>query len=416
MSTAKFHLSNKEFRHSLFKFCPPHSRTPTVTAMDGRLEGSLRDRTREELFDMIRERGEITRSELAALTGVSRSTINQSIGRLFADGRVVEVDDEAKGPGSGRGRPAARLRAVAPDAAVAGIDFGHNHVYIGIGDAFGRTIGTEEKSLDVDLQAAEAMDLAAKMLAALRDRHAVADLSRVVAGIPGPLGRPDGLVRSPTILSGWVGLTPADELTRRLGVPVLVENDAVLGALGELYRGAGRQFDNFLYVKASHGIGAGIIIGGRPYRGATGLAGEIGHTNLPGHTELCRCGSRGCLEAVVSVRTLRERIAHTRPGTRADDVDLSEAHDPIAARVLSEAGRTLGRVLADVCNLLNPNAVILGGELSKTDGPFIGGIRESIRIHAQPAIADALVVLPAALNTRAELTGALQLAALTATR
>jgi predicted NBD/HSP70 family sugar kinase len=374
-------------------------------------ERSLRARTREELFALILERGEVTRSELAALTGMSRSTINQSLGRLVADGRVVEVDNEAKGPGSGRGRPAVRVRAVGTGAAVAGIDFGHTHVYVGIGDTLGRTIGTEKLLLDVDLQADQAMDAAVSMLETLRTRHEVSELAGVVAGIPGPLDRHNGLVQSPTILSGWVGLAPADELARRIGTPVTVENDAVLGALGELYCGAGHGLGSFLYVKASHGIGASIVIDGRPFRGATGLAGEIGHTNLAGRSELCRCGSRGCLEAVVSVGTVREQIAHTRPGTDPSTIDLAVEADSITARILDSAGRTLGRVLADLCNLLNPAALIVGGELGRADGPLIDGIREAVRLHAQPATADALVVRPAALGVDAELTGAVQLAA-----
>ncbi len=375
------------------------------------IERSLRTRTREELFAIIVERGEATRSELAALTGMSRSTINQSLGRLVADGRVVEVDNETKGPGSGRGRPAVRLRAVGTGAAVAGIDFGHTHVRVGVGTTLGTTIGTETLSIDVDLQADQAMEAAVSMLETLRHRHDVTELAGVVAGIPGPLDLHDGLVRSPTILSGWVGLAPAEELTRRIGTPVSVENDAVLGALGELHCGAGRGYGSFLYVKASHGIGASIVIDGRPFRGATGLAGEIGHTNLAGRNELCRCGNRGCLEAVVSVGTVREQIAHTRPGTDPSSIDLSVDADAITARILDTAGRTLGRVLADLCNLLNPAAVIVGGELGRADGPLIDGIREAIRRHAQPATADALDVLPAALGVGAELTGALQFAA-----
>ncbi len=360
---------------------------------------------------MILERGEVTRPELAALTGMSRSTINQALGRLVTDGRIVEADTEAKGPGSGRGRPAVRLRAVGTGAAVAGIDFGHAHVYVGIGDTLGTTIGTERLSLDVDLRADEAMDAAVSMLETLRARHEITELAGVVAGIPGPLDRHNGLVRSPTILSGWVGLAPAAELARRIGTAVSVENDAVLGALGELYCGAGRGYDSFLYVKASHGIGASIVIDGRPFRGATGLAGEIGHTKLAGRSELCRCGGRGCLEAVVSVGTVREQIAHTRPGTDPNAVDLTVEADSITARILDTAGRTLGRVLADQCNLLNPAAVIVGGELGRADGPLVDGIRAAIRRHAQPATADALVVLPAALGVDAELTGALQHAA-----
>lgn len=379
--------------------------------MTARRESSPRNRTREQLFDVIRTRGEVTRAELVALTGMSRSTINQSIGRLFADGRITELDTEPKGPGSGRGRPASRLRAVASGAAVAAVDFGHRHVYVALADALGTAIGTEEVVLDVDLRADDAMDAAAALLDTLRRRHGADVLSAVVAGIPGPLDHDAGLVRSPTILSGWVGLDPAAELQRRIGTAVHVENDAVLGAYGELRCGAGRGYDTFLYVKASHGIGAGIVIGGQPYRGATGLAGEIGHTVLPGQTQLCRCGNRGCLEAVVSAHTVREQIAHTRPGSDPASVDITGVEDAITRRILDTAGRTLGRVLADFCNLLNPGALIIGGELGSAGGPLVAGAAAAIALHAQPATVAAMDVVPAALGVRAELTGALQFAA-----
>ncbi|MHA3705188.1 ROK family protein [Jatrophihabitans sp. YIM 134969] len=384
--------------------------------MTSRQDPPRRRTTRDQLFDLIRERGQVTRPGLAELTGIPRSTVNQSLEQLFREGRIVEVDD-VRAPGSGRGRPATAVRAVATGAAVAGVDFGHHHVNVALGDAFGQPVAVESVTLDVDLQADQALDVASGMLERLRREHDVEDLAAVVAGIPGPLGLADGRVCSPTILSGWVGRAPAAELQARVGIPVHAENDALLGAYGELLQGAGRGYDDFLYVKASHGIGAGVVIGGQPYRGGTGLAGEIGHTLLPGHSELCRCGNRGCLEAVVSVPSVRAQIAHTRPGVDPDTVGLSGLDgDPIAARILHTAGRTLGEALADLVNLLNPTAIVIGGELGSADGPLVEGVQAAIRLHAQPATADALVVLPAALGTRAELTGALHLAAVTAAR
>jgi predicted NBD/HSP70 family sugar kinase len=247
------------------------------------------------------------------------------------------------------------------------------------------------------------------MMRELREEHSLATLSNVVAGIPGPLDSRSGLVKSPTILSGWVQLAPAIELQRLLDVPVRVENDAVLGAYGELNRGAGRPFEDFLYVKASHGIGASVIIGRKTYRGATGLAGEIGHINLPGRTESCRCGNRGCLEAVVSVTEIRHQIAHSHPNSAP--IDFRVDPDEITTRILNEAGRTLGNVLAVLCDLLNPGALIVGGELGEAGHPFIDGVCASIDRRSQPATAAAVEVLPAALGVRAELVGALELAA-----
>ena len=205
------------------------------------MTASARTRTREELFDdHPSSAGRSTRSELAALTGMSRSTINQSLGRLVADGRVVEVDNETKGAGfaaaAGRLSDCGRCGREQPSP---GIDFGHTHVRVGVGDAARHASSAPRRCPSMSTcKPVRRWTGGVSMLETLRHRHDVTELAGVVAGIPGPLDLHDGLVRSPTILSGWVGLAPAEELTRRIGTPVSVENDAVLGALGELHCGA----------------------------------------------------------------------------------------------------------------------------------------------------------------------------------
>jgi predicted NBD/HSP70 family sugar kinase len=196
-------------------------------------------------------------------------------------------------------------------------------------------------------------------------------------------------VRSPTILAAWVDLDPARELATRVGRPVHVDNDANMGAHGEQRFGAARGCRDFIYVKASHGIGAALVLGGQTYRGTLGIAGEIGHTQLPDATSWCRCGNRGCLETVVSITEVRRELAHAQLEP-ADRSLAPLADNPIARRVISAAGRTLGRVLADMCNALNPEAIIVGGELSTAGEPLLAGIRESIDRYAQPATAQAV--------------------------
>jgi predicted NBD/HSP70 family sugar kinase len=370
-----------------------------------------RQRTRGEILGLIRSAGELTRGDLVELTGLARSTINHAVGQLLADGSVVETQAETKGPGSGSGRPGTKLRPAPTNRYVAGVDFGHCHIHTAVADGDGTLIAEARAELPVDLHAVEALDVAADAVARLRREHDINAIDAVVAGIPGPLDTRTGLVCSSTILSGWVGLAPVGELERRIGAPVHAENDAFLGAYGELRHGAGRGLDHFLYVKASHGIGACAVINGQPYHGATGIAGEIGHTQLTGQTELCRCGQRGCLEAVVSIATVRQQVAHSHPGLDLDSVSLSDLDDPMTRRILDEAGRTLGHVLADMCNLLNPAAVILGGELGVAGPAMTAGVEASLRRYVAPAVSAAAQVVPAALGTRAELTGALAMAA-----
>jgi len=260
------------------------------------------------------------------------------------------------------------------------------------------------------------LDTSARMTRDLLSQAGVplSQVAAAVAGLPGPLDPRTRALRPPAILPAWAGRDAAHELATRLGLPVEVANDADLGALGELRYGAGRGRRDFVYVKASHGVGAGLVLGGRIYRGAAGIAGEIGHTSLPDATEWCRCGNRGCLETVVSLGPLRRRLARIGITPAADGAGwpvIRLQQNALAARALAEAGRILGRALADLCNSLNPGAVILGGEIGTAGPPLVAGVRESIDRYAQPGAAEAVQVLAAGLGTRSELMGAVALAA-----
>lgn len=342
---------------------------------------------------------------------MSRSTVNHAVGRLLAERRIAEASAHAGGPGSGSGRPATRLSVVTTDRFIGAIDFGHNHVHVAVGNSLGEPLADVREVLDVDLNARESMRCAADLLAALQRRLGVSEVAMVTAGIPGPIDTHTGLVRSPSILSNWLGKAPAADLEDLLGVPVHIANDAALGAVGEQRRGAGRHHRDFLYVKAGHGIGASMVLDGHVYWGASGLAGEIGHTPLPGHSDICRCGNRGCLEAVVSVGSLFQQYAHAYPNSQVNQCDPNDATDPVTSRIFEDAGRLVGGVLATLCNLLNPAALILGGALGANSTPFRIGVEAAVRRHAQPAIEAAMEILPAELGTRAELVGGLQLAA-----
>ncbi len=371
---------------------------------------SPRDRTREEVYALIRGSHGMSRSTLSTVTGLSSSTVGHAVARLIAEGRVVESTLSPRGRGTGSGRRAAILTAVPGGAHVAAIDFGHQHFRVAVGDESARVIDELYVRQAVDDSPAAGLDAACTAIEALRARHHLHDLAGVAVGVPGTVERATGIIRMTTILSNWSGMSPAQEVENRLGVRALVDNDATLGALGERHQGAGQDHDDFLYVKASHGVGAAMVIAGEPYRGGTGFAGAIGHMHIEGRPELCRCGSRGCLEAVVSVPSVTEQLSHTRPQDEGDVEDLASLTDAVSTRVLNEAGRVLGQALADLINLINPTALIIGGELGSSGPAFIHGVRSSVNRFAQSPLASACVVLPAELGSRAELVGALVLA------
>lgn len=363
--------------------------------------GARYRRSRQLVLDAVRREGGATRVDVQRLTGLSRSAVASAVADLLAARRLVE--QHPAGPSVARGRPAGVLVAVDRAGPVAGIDIGHAHVAVAVCDTAGELQAERRAEVDVDRDPAAAFDAIESLVAVCTAAAGVAtsDLLAVAAGIPGPIGAGTDAVRSQTILAGWTDVHPARELGRRLGVPVSVGNDADLGARGELRFGAGRGLRDFLYVKASHGIGAGLVLGGRSYRGAVGIAGEIGHSRVPGALHRCRCGNVGCLETVVSVDALRRRL-FAPPGSRLPDL----VRDAESRRVVADAGRTIGRVLADLCNCLNPQAVLVGGEVGALGTPLVGGIREAIDRWAQPASARAVTVRQAQLGDRAEVLGA----------
>jgi len=192
------------------------------------------------------------------VTDLSRSAIGEGVQGLIKDHLVVEEGTDKAGDVSARGRPAALLTPCRPSGLVAGIDFGHAHVTVAVAETDGTALVEHRESVNVDEEAEVALDTATSLLQrCLCDVGASAsDVLSIAAGIPGPLDLSSHRVRSATILSAWVGLDPEQQLSRRLGRTVHVGNDADMGAQGELRFGSARGCRDFLYVKASQGIGA----------------------------------------------------------------------------------------------------------------------------------------------------------------
>ena len=378
-------------------------------------EGSLawlRDRNRERVIGVLRERGRISQADIARVTGLSRTTVHNLVSELKDTGTVQEVNGSVQD--SRGGRPAVQLMLRDSPLAALGIDFGHSHVQVAVADMAHNVLSERRRDLDVNRHAMQALDSAAQMVdEVLADANV--DRKHVVGagiGIPGPVDRVRGTAGSATILPGWIGLRIAGEMRERLGMPVEIENDANLGALAELTWGAGRECSSFAYVKAATGIGAGIVIDGRLLRGASGTAGEIGHTTLDEAGALCYCGNRGCLETVASGPAIIKLVGLIDGEVPALNriVELAVAGDLRCRRAISDAGREIGVAVAGLCNLINPERVIIGGLLSRTGEVLVQPMRESIRRHAVQAAAESLEVIPAVFVERAELLGALALA------
>ncbi len=383
---------------------------PTVEQPSAR-----RFRSRQRLLEIIRRESGVTRADLSLMTGLSRSAIAEAVQDLLNDHLVAEDVLEPGGKGAGRGRPSALLVATPPRGVVVGVDFGHDHVGVAVADTEGTVLAEQTSAVNVDGQGRAALDAAAGMASRLLSQLGLGrdQVLSVAAGIPAPLDVQSNRIRAVSIMPGWTRLNPADELSGLFGRRVITFNDAELGAQGEMRFGAARGLRDFVYIKASEGIGASLVLNGSVYRGSLGLSGEIGHTRLSDQSQglWCRCGNRGCLETVVSSVLVAERMREVGLVAADEIFPLAAAGaDPVTSAIVTEAGRTLGRVLADLCNWLNPAGVVLGGALGSAGQPFVDGVRESINRYAHPSAAEAVEVKTAQLGLRSELLGAVAVA------
>ncbi|MGH3362073.1 MAG: ROK family protein, partial [Nocardioides sp.] len=268
-------------------------------------------------------------------------------------------------------------------------------------------LAEERRPLDPRHEYREGLALAS---AVLRDLTAeLGAVRRVCLGLPAPLA--EDVVRANAILPGWEGVAAREEAEREFGVPVQIENDANLGALAEHREGLGRHRRTSVFVKISSGVGAGIIIDNALFRGASGSAGEIGHLTLDDQGPLCRCGSRGCLEAYTAVYAVQKMLADQLPGASLDDIiDAANRDNLSARRALEDAGLHLGWGLANVVNILNPAVVVIGGDMARAGDLVLEAARLGLRRHALDSVATT-PVLAGALGERASLVGAVLQAA-----
>jgi glucokinase-like ROK family protein len=356
--------------------------------------------------------GVTSRAELARRTGLARSTISSIVAELEREGLVVPYEDNGQAGATGSGRPPS-LIALNPSARLAaGIDFGKRHLAVAVADLSHTVLSERRREMPDDYAAEEGFAAAAELTERAFEELG-ADRERVLAvgmGLPGPVHR-RGTLGSATILPGWAGVRAADEMSRRLGLPVQVENDANLGALAEYLWGAGVGCSSLAYLKVATGIGAGLVIDGALFRGAGGTAGEIGHTIVDETGVVCRCGNRGCLETYASLPAIVD-LLHRSLGAELEPEQVIEAAcsgDAACRRVLADAGRHIGMAVANLCNLFNPARIVVGGSVAAAGNIVLDPMQESVRLHAIPSAAEDVEIVPGQLGERAELLGAVAL-------
>ncbi len=383
-----------------------------------RLEIGQRSETvrRSNLSAIVRElhvRGSLSRSELVATTGLTRSAIRSLIGEFVSAG--VMSEDRA-GPAGTPGRPSSVVRLIPRSATVLAFEIAVDSLaaaVVGLGGEVQASIRVDRPRghSSVDDIVADLAELERRVLARTRPTEPVIGVGVAVVGV---VRRLDGLVTMAPNL-GWRDIPLGERLARgiRSRGPVAVGNEADLGVLAEHRRGAAVGADDVLFISGEVGVGGGIIVDGRPLTGAAGYGGEVGHMPLNPAGVPCRCGSTGCWETEVGEEALLVRAGRSRDGGRVEIAAVLQdaaAGAPAALAALDGVGRWLGRGLAGLVNVFDPELIVLGGLFGLIHPYVRATVDRELERLALPASRRLVRVVPARLGVDAALLGAAELA------
>lgn len=368
-----------------------------------------------DVLQLIWREQHISRAEIARQRELSRSTVSLIVDELLKLGLVQEV-----GVGESRGgrRPIV-LRFNDDAAVILGVDLGATHVAVTLTNLRGTVLSWETRKHPVREDPPGALALVNTL--AERCLETWGGSQRLLMGVgmavPSPVDpeRPDFLHE--VLVPGWKGVNVSQGLHQRFRVPVIVDNDANLGALAERWWGAGRGVNDFAYIKLATGIGCGFMIDGKVYRGASGIAGEIGHVSIDPKGEPCECGLRGCLVTLVGAKALLARarvLLRERPESvlagREFGITLLEdaalAGDALALQVVREAAEHLGIAVAGLLNLLNPSVLIMGGGLTRLGHLLLEPLRSVVRSRTLASSLEVSRIVTSQLGAQATAVGA----------
>jgi glucokinase-like ROK family protein len=373
------------------------------------------------VMDVLRTRGANTRPILTRETGLGRSVIAQRLTDLLAAGLIVDAGHEL----SRGGRPPRQLRFNAELGHVLVADLGATSIEVAMADLRGRILAHRSEEADI----AAGPDTILGRLEALFDELTASTAERtgvlwgIGIGVPGPVEFSTARPVSPPIMPGWDDYAIRERFSARFDVPVWVDNDVNLMALGERSEGIARGHDDVIFVKIGTGIGAGIISHGNLQRGAIGSAGDVGHIQVVAETEVvCRCGKVGCLEALAGGgalgRTARQvaetgesamlaSILNTQGTVSARDLAEAALHgDQVSIQLLRQAGQRVGQMLATAVNILNPSLIVIGGGVANAGDILVASVREVIYGRSTALATRRLQILQSTLGDRAGVTGA----------
>jgi glucokinase-like ROK family protein len=372
------------------------------------------------VLDLIRfQGGGISRVEAAQKLGMTRAAISLIVSDLLDLGLVREAEHQTLPNG---GRPP-RLLEINPEyGKVIGIDLGASHVTVLITNVAAQILYEQEVPMDIAEGPEKILDKVDELVQqGIRQSGILWDTVLAVGlGVPGPIDSASGMVISPPIMPGWDRYPIRAVLEERWRVPVSLNNDAELGAIGEWAFGAGRGERFLAYIKAGSGIGAGLLLDGKIYRGATGSAGEIGHLTIDENGPQCTCGNYGCVEAYAGgkaiARAAREAVQKglrtqlsalpLEAITALEVANAARRGDFLSQQIIERAGEHLGIAIAGVVNLFNPSVIIIGGGVAQIGDLYLEPVRRAVQKRSLSASARAVRITTALLGRRSSAMGA----------
>lgn len=379
----------------------------------------VRRLNRSLVLDLIRRKGPISRADVKRITGLNFTTVTNAVTDLMAEGLVQEV---GLGTSSGGRKPV--LLTLNPTARyVLGCELQSAKLVVGLFDLAGHLV----VRADLPMRPTDPPEAVVERIATAADQ--VVKKAGVRPGLveglgvaaPGPLDPNEGVLLTPPNLHGWQSVPLRQMLESATGLPVTVEKDGNAAALGEVWFGVGQSVQDLMLIIVDDGIGAGMTVGGRLYRGSIGGAGEIGHMTIDLDGPRCSCGNYGCLEAIASGfalgrkaqemirRGVHSLLAEAEEIGSAELLAAAEAGDELATDLLDECGRILGIAIANIVNLYNPELIVLAGRLAQRSDLVLDRAVELGRARAFSVLSEHVRIRRSALGERFLVAGAASL-------
>ncbi|UYK40492.1 ROK family transcriptional regulator [Microbacterium terricola] len=370
-------------------------------------QSSLREANRARLIESLKRHGRLTQIELAGNTGLSPATVSNIVKELTASG-ILHTSFTSRS-----GRRATLVSLARQVGLVAGVHFSSRQLRIAIADATRTIVSQTTLPLAPGHRHDAELDRLAILLGDMTESlgGTVHDLLSVGVGLPAPIDPRTGMVSTPGLLPGWEGVDVAESLSARIGRPVFVDSEANLGGLAEAREGSGRAASSSVYIRVGHTISAGLIVDGDLFRGVSGKTGQIGHVTIDENGPICRCSNRGCLEMYAAGPALLALFPESEGMQRLGDL-LTAAESGVgsAQRVIADAGRHIGIAAASLCNLFDPELIIVGGELAQAGEILMAPMRHALARSALAASSGLPEIVGASFGEWAETRGAIAMA------